>query len=186
MIAVQLPNLLQLLHDLASSHNIQSTLLLLPSRANLTKSSEAIGRRGEALLDLPSDTLTGIASGSSPDTPYAYKALPTSIPTCFSSKSACQNTTNSCSGHGSCVKSVANAKCFQCKCTSTMVGTNKWYWGGKACQKKDVSVPFFLFASFGVVMTALIAGGIGLLYGMGTQELPSVLSAGVGGPRAQK
>ena len=28
--------------------------------------------------------------------------------------------------------------------------------------------------------------GIGLLAGMGSEELPGVLSAGVGGPRAQK
>jgi hypothetical protein len=59
-------------------------------------------------------------------------------------------------------------------------------WGGTACEKKDVSVEFWLFASFGIAMTGLVAGAIGLLYIMGTEELPSVIGAGVAGPRATK
>lgn len=59
-------------------------------------------------------------------------------------------------------------------------------WGGNACQKKDVSMEFILFASFGVVFTAIIAGSIGMLFNMGSQELPSVIGAGVVGPRAQR
>ena len=59
-------------------------------------------------------------------------------------------------------------------------------WGGGACEKKDVSVPFILFASFGVAFTALVVGGIATLYGMGSTELPKVLSAGVGGAKAGK
>lgn len=59
-------------------------------------------------------------------------------------------------------------------------------WGGGACEKKDISVPFVLFASFGTVMLALVAGAVGMLYSMGSQELPSVLGAGVVGPSARK
>ena len=66
-------------------------------------------------------------------------------------------------------------------------GTKKTtQWGGFACQKKDVSVPFILFATFGVFMAAVIAGGIGLLYNMGAEPLPSVIGAGVAGPKAGK
>lgn len=66
-------------------------------------------------------------------------------------------------------------------------GTQKTVqWAGAACQKKDVSVPFLLFAGFGIVMAALIAGAIGMLYNMGSQELPSVIGAGVAGPKAGK
>ena len=54
-------------------------------------------------------------------------------------------------------------------------------WGGGACEKKDVSVPFILFASIGVGAATLVAGAIGMLYSMGSAELPKVLSAGVGG-----
>ncbi|KAI9873159.1 MAG: hypothetical protein M1823_007992, partial [Watsoniomyces obsoletus] len=59
-------------------------------------------------------------------------------------------------------------------------------WGGGACEKKDVSVPFMLFAGFGIAMTALVFGALGMLYSMGSAELPKVLSAGVGGTRPTK
>ena len=65
-------------------------------------------------------------------------------------------------------------------------GIKRIAWGGSACEKKDISVPFLLFAGFGIFMSALVAGGIGMLYGMGAQELPSVIGAGVAGPRATK
>ena len=58
-------------------------------------------------------------------------------------------------------------------------------WGGGACEKKDVSVPFLLFAGFGTAMFAVVAGAIGMLYSMGSQDLPSVLAAGVGGVGAR-
>jgi hypothetical protein len=47
-------------------------------------------------------------------------------------------------------------------------------------------VEFVLFASFGVTMAALIMGVIGMMYSMGSQELPSVLGAGVVGTGARK
>ena len=189
--ASELPTLLAVLRDLADNRQIQSTLLITPDTRNLTGSSDRLGRREESPLELPA-FLPRPASENSQDTPAFPKNLPTLLPTCFTSKASCMNTTNSCSSHGTCVKAVANAKCFQCKCHRTVVQINPdgskkyWDWGGKACEKKDVSVPFFLFASFGVAMMALVVGGIGLLYGMGAQELPSVLGAGVAGPRAQK
>lgn len=112
------------------------------------------------------------------------------LPLCFSSADACANGTNSCSGHGACYQK--RTKCFACRCSSTIVrhnddGTTKSVkWGGTACEKKDISVEFWLFAGFGVIMTSLVAGGIGMLYSMGAEELPSVIGAGVAGPRAQK
>ena len=188
------PTILAYLKDLAAKHNVQSTLLLLPSPANLTSSTSYLAKRGddreESPLDLPPASTADFEA--QPSIPFAAKSLASKIPSCFTSKSACENATNSCSGHGSCSASLVNKKCFQCKCQSTVVRTNpdgsvqRWSWGGLACEKKDISVPFWLFATFGVAMTSLIAGGIGLLYGMGSEELPSVLSAGVGGPRAQK
>jgi anti-sigma-K factor RskA len=59
-------------------------------------------------------------------------------------------------------------------------------WGGTACEKKDISTEFWLFASFGIAMTALVAGTVALLYNMGSDELPSVIGAGVAGPRTTK
>ncbi|KAK1918310.1 hypothetical protein P3342_001228 [Pyrenophora teres f. teres] len=56
------------------------------------------------------------------------------------------------------------------------------YWGGPACQKKDISTQFWLFVGSGVILAFLVSSGIGMLYSMGAEELPSVIGAGVSGP----
>jgi hypothetical protein len=116
---------------------------------------------------------------------------------CHSSLDACSNATNNCSGHGSCYKKYGNAKdvgdapssCFTCGCFPTNAtfsyagGSRKgWtlqYWGGSACQKKDVSGPFWLITIFSVVMIGLVGWGIGLLFSIGEEKLPGVIGAGV-------
>ena len=60
------------------------------------------------------------------------------------------------------------------------------YWGGPACQKKDISVPFFLLAGLSIGLVGAVTWGVGLLMSVGSEELPSVIGAGVAGPRAQK
>jgi hypothetical protein len=112
------------------------------------------------------------------------------LPACFSSMSLCQSTTRNCSGHGSCVATHKGANnCYACACkpTKEVFGDDPntvkhTYWGGPACQKKDVSIPFWLFVGTGIILSGLIAGGIGMLYSMGSEELPSVIGAGVSGP----
>lgn len=186
-----------LLH-LSATENLESTLLVLPSESKLKKSKKSShshshknAKRAEAPLDLP----TGIPSESFPQLDVfasnpTNMTLPKIIPQCFSSLDACTNTTNSCSGHGKCRE--AHKGCYKCSCGSTIVRTNEdgstksVQWGGNACQKKDISTQFILFASFGIFFTAMVAGGIGMLYSMGAQELPSVIGAGVVGPRAQR
>ncbi|GME66367.1 hypothetical protein GTA08_BOTSDO13237 [Neofusicoccum parvum] len=117
------------------------------------------------------------------------------LPACFPSEDACESRTSGCSGRGSCVKKYTdkdnnNKACFTCKC-KPVVKTNKdgskktTYYGGPACQKKDVVMPFWLFAGFAVFMAFLLSYGIGLLYSMGNEELPSVIGAGVSGPSAR-
>lgn len=59
-------------------------------------------------------------------------------------------------------------------------------WGGPACQKKDVSIPFWLLAGFTVLLVGVVTWAIGLLYSVGSEELPSVIGAGVSGGKAQK
>jgi hypothetical protein len=108
--------------------------------------------------------------------------------------------TRDCSGHGKCVIQHKGKKeidpetkpRYVCECTPTIVhvGEDKGmeskrkvtYWGGPACQKKDVSQPFWLFAGVGILLAFLISAGIGMLYSMGDEELPSVIGAGVSGP----
>lgn len=82
----------------------------------------------------------------------------------------------------------ASRACFTCGCVPQNVtfklegnrtGSNIIYWGGSACQKKDVSGPFWLIAIFSVVMVGLISWAIGLLYSIGEETLPGVIGAGV-------
>ena len=59
-------------------------------------------------------------------------------------------------------------------------------WGGPACQKKDISSNFFLLAGISIALVGMATWGVGLMYSIGEEELPSVIGAGVAGPRAQK
>ncbi|KAK6505386.1 hypothetical protein TWF481_007291 [Arthrobotrys musiformis] len=104
-------------------------------------------------------------------------------PGCFESRDVCGNRTNSCNGRGNCIKSTTQSNCWSCICAPTVVkvgGANKTtYWGGNACQKKDVSVPFVLFVSFAIGMLLTIGWTINKMLDMGAEELPGELSAGV-------
>ncbi|CBX95489.1 predicted protein [Plenodomus lingam JN3] len=120
------------------------------------------------------------------------------LPSCFNSLSACQKSTHNCSSHGECKllhkgrgsgKDTETVDCYGCACAPTVKQTGEkkgeqqvTYWGGPACQKRDISVQFWLFALSGVVLAFLVAAGIGMLYSMGSEELPSVIGAGVSGP----
>lgn len=177
---------------LSATENLESTLLILPTYSKLKKPTKSeLKRRAESPLDLPA-YVDGVKVDNSLFTfsNNSNFTLPKNIPQYFSSESACVNTTNSCMSHGKCVKTHGNL--YHCKCTTTIVRTNKdgstksVQWGGNACQKKDISVQFILFAVFGIFFTAVVAGAIGMLFDMGSQPLPSVIGAGVVGPRAQK
>ncbi|KAJ5302037.1 hypothetical protein PENANT_c050G04576 [Penicillium antarcticum] len=120
----------------------------------------------------------------------------TLAPVCHASNSSCAEATNNCSGHGSCyLKSGSGVEgtsgnCYACQCQQSIIrnsdGTTKTLqWGGSACQKRDISSPFFLVASVSLLVIVLVGSAIGMLFSMGSQELPSVISAGVGAPKTQ-
>lgn len=81
--------------------------------------------------------------------------------------------------------------CYACRCFKTNVTTQNGdirtiQWGGAACQKEDVSSPFFLLAGVTILAVVGISTAIKLLFNVGQQELPSVIAAGVSadkGPR---
>jgi hypothetical protein len=117
-------------------------------------------------------------------------------PVCHSSIDSCISSTNNCSGHGACYKKSGSAEgedaspaCYACGCGFTeenfLEGEDGkpayriTYWGGAACQKKDVSGPFWLFATFTVVMVGLVSWAIGMLFSIGEEKLPGVIGAGV-------
>jgi hypothetical protein len=62
-------------------------------------------------------------------------------------------------------------------------GKKTTYWGGAACHKQDVSIPFLLLAVLTILMAGAVTWGIGLLYSVGQEELPGVLAAGVAATR---
>ncbi|ODM19889.1 hypothetical protein SI65_04875 [Aspergillus cristatus] len=117
-------------------------------------------------------------------------------PICYASESSCSESTNNCSGHGHCYRKSGSGEttvndCYACKCQATTVrkqdGTiQKVQWGGSACQRRDISSPFFLIAGVTVIGVLAISTAIGLLFQVGQAELPSVISAGVSGTRIQK
>ena len=190
----QINHLIDFFYASVAISSYQPTLLILPPSSQLASSTTSLNKRQdveEEPLDLTLPPIPDLFS----DSPSSYRkntTLPRRFPACFSSKEACRNATNDCSGHGSCAASGSNEKCFKCKCGRTTIRTNKDgskktnLWAGAACQKKDVSTEFTLFAVFGVTVAMLIMGVIGMMYSMGAQELPSVIGAGVAGPSARK
>lgn len=120
-----------------------------------------------------------------------------SPPVCHSSNSSCSEATDNCSGHGFCDRKYgtkddgAGSECYACKCQTTVEqkadGTTRIVrWGGPACQKEDISSPFWLIAGITVMIMAVAGTAVGMLFNVGQEELPGVISAGVGATRAQK
>lgn len=109
------------------------------------------------------------------------------IPYKYKSVEACQKTTRNCTGHGEC-KALGGdgSSFFGCVCNKAAIkGSKTTYFGGSACQKKDLSIPFWLLAGTTIFLVAVVSAGIGLLYSIGSEELPSVIGAGVSAPRAK-
>jgi hypothetical protein len=160
--------------------------------------------KGEEIATAKASSSSSSSSSESASSTSDSSSKPTSttppagiLPVCFASVSACNAMTNSCSGHGSCELKYKNkdqegddVECFACKCKpqidkNDMGEVTTTRWGGPACQKKDVSTSFWLLAGFTVAMVSAVAWGIGMLMSMGSEELPSVIGAGVSGPGAR-
>jgi hypothetical protein len=163
-------------------------------------SQAPIGRRQaeEPMTDLPAALSTAFKSNQVLTSNISEPLEPiTGVPpVCHSSLDSCMSSTNNCSGHGECYKKSGSAEgedaspaCYACGCKPTEenflegeAGRPAYritYWGGAACQKKDVSGPFWLFAIFTVVMVGLVSWAIGLLFTVGEEKLPGVIGAGV-------
>ena len=107
------------------------------------------------------------------------------ISTCFASLDACNSGTKNCSSHGICGRKLGSASCFTCFCGNTTdvdgdgnaIGIT--FWGGGACQKKDISASFWLIVTSTVVLVGVVSWAIGMLFGIGEEKLPGVIGAGV-------
>jgi hypothetical protein len=123
-----------------------------------------------------------------------------SLPYRYTSLSGCERATANCTGHGHCrlVYSEAGSngrrnEYWGCMCDIPYLEHNKdgsvrktTRFGGAACQKVDVSVPFWILFSTTVFLILIVTMAIGMLYSMGGEELPSVIGAGVTGPAQRK
>lgn len=110
------------------------------------------------------------------------------IPSCFTSVESCVSGTNNCSHQGECVDRFGGAKgktvkeaCFVCHCLSTRHGKSNslTHWAGPTCAKKDISVPFWLFAGTTLALIGIVSLAISSLYSIGDEKLPGVIGAGV-------
>lgn len=101
--------------------------------------------------------------------------IKTTLPVCHASLDSCISSTNNCSSAGACYKKYTSgsADCFACKCEA---GSGR---GGSACQKRDISGPFWLIFISSLVLVGLVSWGIGMLYSIGDEKLPGVIGAGV-------
>ncbi|KAL1972143.1 hypothetical protein VTN31DRAFT_7362 [Thermomyces dupontii] len=167
--------------SLLTSTGVQDrTVVLLPSKSRSTQAQ--LQRRSSI--------------GKTESSPLAEPVSPL-LPVCYDSETSCATATNNCSGHGECyLKSSSHndavmGDCYACRCFKTNVTTQNGdirtiQWGGAACQKEDVSSPFFLLAGVTILAVVGISTAIKLLFNVGQQELPSVIAAGVSadkGPR---
>ncbi|KAI5307339.1 hypothetical protein KEM56_006935 [Ascosphaera pollenicola] len=198
-------NVFSALSDLASKSK-QQTILLCSQTTRGKNQKRRFEPTEQRLSDVISSdhfkdtsSVQDMPKTSPKQIPKPGMKMPSTImPLCYASNSTCNDVTQNCSGHGYCYQksssknSVGNKDCFACKCLKTVVSRyadgrpkKTIQWGGPACQKKDVSTPFFIFTILTIIVVLAITGGVRLLFRMGQEELPSVLSAGVAA-KAQK
>ncbi|KAL8703868.1 MAG: hypothetical protein Q9201_002957 [Fulgogasparrea decipioides] len=165
---------------------------------------QARAAQSEALLTAPSAPEISLPSHRH-SVPQTLKASsvpkPGILPVCQPNLEKLIDATNNCSGHGTPYlkrngssedSKDKTADCYACKCGKTVLsrgegkGVKTVIWAGPACSKKDVSMPFWLLAGISLALVATVSWGVGLLFSIGQEELPSVIGAGVVGPRAQK
>ncbi|XWW95330.1 hypothetical protein V2A60_003288 [Cordyceps javanica] len=179
---------------LAKAGKFEATVVLLPETGDNAKPSwsdkpqELRRRQAEQVISsnhkAASVGVTHPAAASS--TPLPPKKP---IPACFSSNETCMAGTNNCSGgHGTCVNKYGAVPkdaeegdvCFVCRCGRTAnENSGPTYWGGATCAKQDVSVPFWLFFGFTIVIVGTVWMSISLLFSVGEEKLPGVIGAGV-------
>ncbi|KAF6843719.1 hypothetical protein CMUS01_01826 [Colletotrichum musicola] len=189
------------LRSLATNGEMETTLIIMPesSRKSQIRSwsskPEEIRRRQveEVMTNSDEHDQPAATSPVQSKIPFPSHFPRGSIPSCFSSKDACEKATGNCSSRGNCLNKyqksdgTSRGTCFACQClatdsdgaaNSTKAGS-RTHWGGPACSQVDVSVPFWLFAGFTIAMIGALTFAIGLLFSVGEEPLPGVIGAGV-------
>ncbi|KAI6002935.1 hypothetical protein EDD15DRAFT_1440776 [Pisolithus albus] len=173
---------------LAVSYGRESELYLLATRAVRGAVEAALSDRSVrfALLTYTSSSAQKRApqlSQQSPN-PATVQQTSTRLPkVCYASEYACLNGTNACFGHGSCLSTTTQAgECFVCSCETTKSESGQTQiWVGDMCERQDVSSPFILLVGTVTTLFLLMGGSISLLYSIGSQGFPSILTGGTAG-----
>ena len=176
-------SLKSLFRGLSTVENKQITALLLPETPKSEKLNADLHTRS---VNKREDPLKSVSSR------YEQNSIPSALAlVCRASESSCKEATNNCSGHGFCYRKSGTddggtvSDCYACRCQETTIknqdGTiQKVRWAGPACQKRDISSHFFLIAGVTTIGIVAISAAVGLLFKIGQDELPGVISAGVG------
>lgn len=186
----------QALSRFSMNENRKITVVFSPITEDDSRMFTPISPRGMKGLTQSSAYTSSYARGDVQTLTQDQSLHSNLAPVCYSSNSSCVEATNNCSGHGSCYlkygsgDETAPSNCYACQCRQTVVrnsdGTvRKVQWGGPACQKRDISSPFFLIAGVSVMVITLVSSAIGMLFSMGRLDLPSVIGAGVDGSKAR-
>ncbi|KAK2039426.1 hypothetical protein LZ31DRAFT_506155 [Colletotrichum somersetense] len=183
-----------ILKKLAATGEMETVVIAMPESSrdsqvrHWSSKSEELRRRKveEVMTETDDHDKPAPTSPVQSTTPFPGHIQRGSIRSCYDSQDACDKATNKCSGHGQCLNKYATPSgndqgtCFACKCLSTESKSgSRTHWGGRACQKIDVSVPFWLFVGFGIALVGLLTAAIGMLFSVGEEKLPGVIGAGV-------
>lgn len=188
----------------ASNGDMDAIIVLMPESSRNAKTPSApygsyekasqvkISRRAESEEPLPylselNEKFSGDFLSQDVVAPNASIPLNTQRNVCFATLSSCISGSGNCTSHGSCQKKFASedgSECYVCKCDSTLSNGTKY--GGWACQKRDVSGPFWLILISSIVLMGLVGWGIGMLYSIGEEPLPGVISAGVSNTKSAR
>lgn len=195
-------NGLEQAYKVADEHDITLVVALIPPKPNNDvewpegkgiEASKPIAKLLHRRSALDGDLFDGVNIGEEYMMQTKDEVVRGILPACFSSLDLCERLTKNCTGHGTCAKIYGGKDnerpCFRCACEAdkhrdgdgNVIKTTNY--GGPACQKKDIAVQFWLLAGFAIAMAFLLSWGIGLLYNIGQEELPSVLGAGVPGSK---
>lgn len=160
------------LHDRIAEHSKDTKLFvtLLPpvqrsSKSNILKRWE----ENEAVFgDIHAAPALEGFTRSSPLSSLKKSSTKPDINGCFESQKACESTTDSCSGRGSCQKYMDQESCYQCVCEPTTherkEGKKTTVWAGPSCAKKDVSFEFQIFFWFFIIMVSTVWWSVKMLY----------------------
>lgn len=187
-----------LLQKNAKNQEIDTTVVFLPvvadssSTKSWSEKPQELRRRQEV-----EQVMSAFDDETSPPAPtseatsekeFYFDHPPVPVQSCFTSEDNCASATGNCSGHGSCQNKYAEVDgsegkevCYQCYCMSTVNETSGslTHWAGTSCSKQDVSVAFWLFAGFTLVMVSVLYMAVGMLFSVGEETLPGVIGAGV-------